>query len=330
MRGFFCALMFLTAPLGALAQTSIDLDRIETIKLDEQGLALIRVNPPRTGILRADVFSAHEEAGSIYVEFEAEAESDGDTRLAAIPVGSKVVEKGRQILRVRSDGAVAGDIQLRLLLDPALDFYEPNNSLAKAVPVDAPFLGLVRVSAGDEDWFRVSAPRGHLIGVHLRTRSAYVGPVISFHDRNGEVLYATNNDEWGHRGMRYYRSEGQPIYVKVVDTYDWRLDDARAFRQLAIETFEPNRESANVFVKIDMGAVEGASNQIDFVGEAAGTRVASADEATEIAEELTRAVSASGRSGSGMLGWIGLAFVLFFGAAVFYTVSKRRQKKHQK
>ena len=324
MRCFSFIALFLFAAAEAAAQTSVGLDRIETIKLDEEGRARIRVNAPRTGMLRPDIFSAPDETGAIHFTVESKKQPDEATENSPIPASGLVVEKGRHILAVQSEGAQKAEIQLRLLLEPALDLYEPNDNLDDAKPLETPFLGFVRLSDSDEDWFRVNAPRGEVIGVHLRSSGGYEGPVVSFHERNGDVLYESPRTNWGHRGMRYYKSEGQPIYVKVTDSYNWSEDDSRAFRLLEIETFIPDPNSANAFVKIDMGGEERASRQIDFVGEAAGTRVASAEEAIEIAKELDLAVRDKTSSGFQLALWLGVAFVAVASAAVYFRLRKKR------
>lgn len=320
-----CILLMLL-PGIAVAQPTLDLDEIETVKLDEDGKAEIRVRTDRPGVLRADLFSAPDSVGAIAVTFEPEQAVEGEEAPLPVPVGAMTVEKGRHTLLVSAANAGAANIQLRLMLEPPLDLYEPNDTRDAAVKLDTPFLGLVRVSAGDEDWFRVDAPRGHLIGVHLRTRSGYTGPAIAFVDGKGEVLQETARDNWGHRGMRYFKSEGRPVYIQITDTYNWGAEDWRAYRQLAIETYEPDRSSPNVFVKLDMQEGDSSGEQIDYVGEAAGSRVSSAVEATEIAAELERAVTDERGSNWGIYILVGLAGLLAGGGFAVYRRMKTKSE----
>ena len=275
--------------VSVTAKTSVDLDKIETIKLNAQAPTTVEIYAPQTGLLRADLFSTSGITGPVHIEFQAAKTNDSDSGLSDVPVRSKVVNKGRYTVDIWAENGQTGHVQVRFTLDPALDIYEPNDTLDAAKSIITPFLGLVRVSAGDEDWFRVDVPKGNIIGVRLRTRSQYKGPEISFHSVSGELLYGSSKDEWGHRGMRYYRSEGKPVFVRVIDSYEWNTEDVRAFRQLAIETYPPSNNGTNLFVKIDMGSAVNSAAQIDFISAASGSRTASAAEVDEISDALKEA-----------------------------------------
>lgn len=286
---FYSLLFLLLSPLLAAAQTQIELDVIERINLSEGGPALIEVKTDRPGVLRADIFSTKGLTGAINITHAKPDPDAGDTT-PTLKVGQTALPKGTHRIQVSSANNQAGSVQIRFLLDPALDIYEPNNSLSTAHPITPPFQGLVRVSAGDEDWYKIDVPKGHVIGVNLRTRSDYTGPVISFHKADGTVLYESQKNQWGHRGMRYYRSEGDPVFIKVIDTYNWRANDVRAFRLLDIDAYAPNPDSANLFVKIDMNASGESATQIDYVSEAVGSKVASATDASDISTALNSAI----------------------------------------
>jgi len=273
----------------AMAKTEVDLDIIETIKLNAKTPTSVQINVPKTGLLRADIFSTSGITGTVHIAFQIDKIESSDNEFINPAKTSKVVNKGRYTADIWAEGNQVGEVQVRFTLDPALDIYEPNDSLSQAKSITTPYLGLVRVSAGDEDWFRVDVPSGNIIGAHLRTQSQYAGPEISFHKVSGELLYGSSKDEWGHRGMRYYRSEGKPVLIKIIDNYDWNPHDVRAFRQLAIEAYPPASNGTNLFVKIDMNAAVNSSTQIDFISAASGSRTASAAEADEISTALQEA-----------------------------------------
>jgi len=299
----------------ATAKTSVDLDKIETIKLNAQTPTSVQVYAPQTGLLRADLFSTSGITGPIHIEFQADKIDDPENGLNDAPIISKVVNKGQHTANIWAENGQTGQVQVRFTLDPALDIYEPNDTLVTAKPIITPYLGLVRISAGDEDWFRVDAPRGNIIGAHLRTRSQYSGPEISFHNVDGELLYGSSKDEWGHRGMRYYRSEGMPVLIKIVDHYAWGAEDVRAFRLLAIEAYPPASDATNLFVKIDMNAAANSAAQIDFISAASGSRTASAAEADEVSKALKEAFNSDKFSISirMIIGIIGLIVLLGMG-----------------
>jgi len=322
------ALVFicLSAFVAAHAQPMLELDRIETVRLDDEGQATIRVNVPRTGVIRADVFSAPDGAGEVSVTFEQEEVAEGETQPDPVPVNLRAVDKGRHRLVVKSTGASEAEIQLRLMLEPALDLYEPNDTMDTAYVVEPPLLGLMQVTGQDQDWFRVDVPRGHYIGIQI-TGNSYSGqrPRIAFVNRRGEEL-VENGEQTVHRAMYYFRSEGAPVYIRITDLYGWAPGDPRAFATLKIESYAPNRESANLFVKVDMGSDELTSTQTDYLAEAAGTRVSDVEEAAEFTEELSLAVRRPGDTGPGFWIWALGVIIIGLGVGGGYAYWKRRKE----
>lgn len=318
--------LFLSAFFTVQAQPMLELDRIETVRLDDEGKATIRVNVPRTGVIRADVFSALDSVGEVSVAFEQEAAPEGEAQPAPTPVNLRAVDKGRHRLIVTSTGASKGDVQLRLMLEPALDLYEPNDTMDTAYVVEPPLLGLMQITGQDEDWFRVDVPRGHYIGVQI-TGNSYSGqrPRIAFVNRRGEEL-VENGEQNVHRAMYYFRSEGGPVYIRITDLYGWAPGDPRAFATMKIESYAPNRESANLFVKVDMGSDELTSTQTDYLAEASGTRVSDVEEAAEFSEELSRAVRRPTDNGPGFWVWALGVIILGLGVGGGYAFWKRRQQ----
>ncbi len=320
MRVLLSFLVLLFLPIVAIGQTSLKLDQIETVTLGEDGTTLLRIKTPRAGVLRMDVFSLPANGAELALEMPITVAGETATR-----VGLAVIEKGTHDFILRSSVPEAFEVQIRFLLEPALDLFEPNDALEQAARISAPFLGLVRVSDGDPDWFVIDAPRDHVIGVHLRTRSAYTGPLIGFYNSSGELLYESPYDNWGHRGMRYFISDGSKTYIKISDSYGWYDYDTRAFRVLEIDVYRPDSENNNIFVKIDVAGNENVSTQLDYVSAAAGTRVSSAEDSTLIAQELERAVNSKDAPRVNFFLWMfgSLVVTLGLGGAVSYI--KRRK-----
>ncbi len=270
----------------------VELDEIVSISLNHDGQATISVNVPRTGVLAPNLFSDTSAYGEIAFEYAArppETENENDRNT---PFHLRIVEAGEHEIHLRSTYAPLDptDVQIRLTLEPALDNYEPNDTLASATEITLPFTGLINLDDGGEDWFKISASEGSIVGAHLMPRNPHQGYFVSFYDAQGTELFRSDDESWGYQGMRYFASDGGELFVQVVDTYGYSDREDPVYSLLEIDAYLPDRFNPNAFVKIAMGADTGASLQIDFVGEASGTRVTDAKEAVDITQELIRTV----------------------------------------
>lgn len=307
-------LIFLTLALSgfanaALAQKRVPLDEVTDITLDDQGLAKLSVNLPEAGIIKALVFSGAE--ATFTLDATGSEATETEPAIAPLPVSAIALDRGEHIITTAFPDAPNTKLQVRFVHEPPLDRFEPNDTQETARRITPPFAGLVRFGSDDADWFEFDAPAGHLVGAQLRTFQSYSGPVINFYTSQGELLYQSPDENWGHRGMRYIVSPGGTIRINLSDT-SGRTKERGGFIPLVVQTFPPQSESNSILVKLDLEADEDTSFQLNALGRAVGARVADADDAATIAAELNRAVSVEDKTPF-PVGW---AFLIALGLGI--------------
>ena len=270
----------------------IDLEEISTITLDSSGSAVVSISVPQTAIIRPDIFSATPGAEPLAFRYTNPEINPIQEFMPHIPMSSTIVEAGDYEITLQSNysGDTPAEVQVRFSLEPPLDNFEPNDTMETATQIDLPFIALIDLGDGGQDWFRVRAPAGAVIGTHLMARWSHYGYFISYYDADGVLLYRTINEEWGVHGARYFESDGRDLFIQVVDESGYRDPENRSYEVLEIAAYLPSGHNPNAFVKIAMGADEESSRQADFIGGASGTRVADATESIDITEELIRTV----------------------------------------
>lgn len=145
-RAVFLVLL-LCFPGAAFAQNrplNVDVDRIEDVRLNEEGRRILRFRTNRVGRLRADIFANPDSTGAISVTFRERGNDDTDSDTPP----SDVWGAGRYEAVVQAVNPGSAIIQMRVTLDVPLDEYEPNNSLETAARVDLPFRGMVQLNQG--------------------------------------------------------------------------------------------------------------------------------------------------------------------------------------
>jgi len=321
----FAAFVLLAGMAGA-AQ-NLAMDAISDVTLNAEGRAEIALTIPQRGILHADVFTLLPGGDALeftYPPLDVTAGNAVDTM--AQPLGNQIIDRGSARVLVQGSGLESQTVQLRFSMEPALDRYEPNNSFETARPVTPPFLGLTEQRAGDPDWFHVTLGSGDILGVQLRTSYDFYGPRLAFFDADQTLLYESVDNEWGHRGMRYYSGISGDIYIRVTDSNEWAPQDPDAFRLLDIETYHPEGIGNNMLVKIDMQADKATSDQMDFLGAAVGARVVGAGDAAKITEALDQTVrEAPARKTPVWVWW--LAGIFSLGALAGLGLFWRRRNK---
>jgi hypothetical protein len=321
MRPVLLLLLTLVLPVSAEAQRrqSLDPERIETLRFDETGLAHVRVDIDHPGRPAFDLFAAPPGTGPVEIVLAGEGEAAAKTQPRVLGPGRHDLD-----LRIEAPGdGVTVEVQGRLRFDPPFDAFEPNDGWETARDIDLPFHRLVRVSRGDADWFRIDAPAGGVIGIHLHHFGGnYQGPRIEVLDHRGERIYQTADNNFAWRSMRYVRAEGRPIHIGLSDTVDWAENRAEAFKALEIVHYRPDIDVTGSLVTLGLESEDPSFFQLDLVGEALGRPVRSADEAESVAAELGRAVEGeAGRSGVWLLAALGLAAVL---AGGLYRFRRRK------
>lgn len=304
-------LLFVTIlllPFQAIAQDrtqNVDVGQIEDVRLGDDGRAVLRFRTEHTGRLRGDIFAAPTEAGVINVTFRERSASDDENKTETLPT---VWEPGRYEAVVQAVNPGAALVQLRVSVDIPLDEFEPNDTRETAMRVDLPFAGVLRLSAGDSDWFRVNPDSGGIVGVHLHTSYSYSGPRIGIFDADGNQLLLTEATQWGHRGMRYVRATGRPLFIQLTDTNTYGEGDANAFKTVEIVQYSPEGApaSARSLVTLSLESDDPSIFQLDLIGDAIGVETVAADEAESVAQELETAI----RGRRGGWGWFGLILLL--------------------
>jgi hypothetical protein len=295
-----CILLLAGAPsLHAQSRQTLAVDRIETVRFDEDGQARIRFDTNHPGVPGFDVFSAPADFGNVQIILPENSDAgDGADKTATAGLSitrGLIVTEGRHEVVLQATPLESGrtvEIQGRLRLDPLLDGFEPNDTYQQAQRINLPFHQIVQLSAGDLDWFRIDAPRGGIVGIHLHhTGDGYTGPGIEVLDHDGEQIFLTQDNSWSWRGMRYVRSEGRALYVGLRDQYAWSDDQTGgSYKSLEIVQYQAGLLPSGALVTLGLESEDPAFYQLGLVGEALGMPVHSADEAGAIAEELDRAV----------------------------------------
>lgn len=301
------------AAVGQRVQ-SVEADRIETIRLDENGQARLRLSVERASQPGFDLFSGPAGVAELSLVLDT-----GDTDDKSDASRPRVLAPGRHEFTLSaSDPATAGDVEIqgRIRLDPPLDAFEPNDRYEDAVPIEIPFHQVIRLSDGDWDWFEVEAPRGGVIGIHLHGwRGGYSGPQIQVLDTRGEQVLLTGTASWAWQGMRYVRARGGRLFVGVTDSNSWSDSDGGGFKALEIVHYLPMERVNGSLITLGLDGEDPSFFQLDLVGEAVGQEVHTADEADAVAAELTRAVEAGLRRGIPAWVWLLILLVLAGGGA---------------
>lgn len=282
------ALMLAWAP-PALAQRpqTVEPGAFETIQFNGEGRAVIRFTASAPGLPAFDLMAAPDGVSSVSLGTPV----DDETGMAGVLV---VLPAGRHDLVLqatpREDGQ-AMEIQGRLRLDPPYDGFEPNDSRDQARRIELPFYQVIRLAQGDEDWFRVDEPRGGVIGIHLHHAfDGYDGPQITVLDADGGVMLETADNAFAWRSMRYVRSDGRPVWVRLTDSRAWGENQAGAFKALEIVHYMPDAPVNGTLVTLGLESDDPSFYQLGLVGEALGVRVRGAGQAEAVASELARAV----------------------------------------
>lgn len=301
---------------------AINLEDIVTVNLDENGFASVVMSVPRTGTLRPSFFgdSVAQNIEINVASLDPVVDTEPNPKIL---MHNRVLDPGDY--RMSVTGFPNSQLQLRLSLEPALDIYEPNDTLETAAEVSVPFFGLIDIIGSSDDWFKVEVPKNKIVGAQLHAGEAYGKYFIGFYDENGTQLYLSDDTDWGTDGMRYFKSDGGPLYIKVYENTGVTFFDPQTFILFEIQSFSPNMDNPNTFVKIAMGGNDRASSQIDFVSEAAGTNVANAEESIDITEELTRAVSRQNDTEQGWVLWGVFGAIIIAAIGVFLVLFRKRK-----
>tara|TARA_R110000868_G_scaffold64724_1_gene194320 strand:- start:15365 stop:16348 length:984 start_codon:yes stop_codon:yes gene_type:complete len=284
------ALMLAVTPsVAAQRPQTVEPGAFETIRLDGEGRAVLRFDAEAPGLPAFDLMAAPDGLDAVTLSAPMSEEKGASTALVVLPSGRhELVLQGQ----ARDDGQ-AMEIQGRLRLDPPYDGFEPNDNRDQARPIDLPFYQVIRLAEGDEDWFRIEAERGGVIGVHLHHAfDVYEGPQITFYEADGTQILQTATTVYGWRGMRYVRSEGRPILIRLTDSRAWRDNQPAAFKALEIVHYTPGAPANGTLVTLGLASADPSFYQLDLVGEAVGIEVRGAAEAEAVASELIRAVEA--------------------------------------
>ena len=312
--GALALITLLSSPGFSLQRTqTLTADQIETVRLDENGQAVIRIEVENTGLPTFDLFSGPAELSTLTMTL-----IDGEP--GGKRAGPVILLPGRHDITLSApEGYDAGpvEIQGRLRLDPPLDAFEPNNLPDQATAIELPFYQVVRLSGSDWDWFRVEPGRGGVVGIHLHYwGGGYSGPQIRVVNAEGEQLLGTEINPYSWRGMRYVRARGEPLFIGVNDSSDWRANQADGFKMLEIVHYRPTGQSNGTLITLGLGENDTSFFQLDLVGAATGTPVHTADEAATVASELARAVS--GDTDGEWPAWLSFLIIIVLGAGGYY------------
>jgi len=280
-------MLAVTPAATAQRPQSVEPGAIETIRLDGEGRAVLRFDAAAPGLPAFDLMAAPDGLDSVRLSPPVSDVKGASSALVVLADGRhELVLQGQ----ARADGE-AMEIQGRLRLDPPFDAFEPNDFRDQARPIDLPFHQVIRLAEGDEDWFRIEAERGGVIGIHLHHAfNAYDGPQITVYEADGTLIFQTNSSAYGWRGMRYVRSEGRPILIRLTDSHAWSGNQVAAFKALEIVHYAPDAPVNGTLVTLGVESEDPAFYQLALVGEAVGTQVRGASQAEAVASELTRAV----------------------------------------
>jgi len=281
--------IFLAAASSVAAQRpqTVDPGVFQTIRLDGEGRAVLRFDATAPGLPAFDLIAAPDGLGSVTLSPQVTDVKGASSDLVALPTGRhELVLQGP----ARADGQ-SMEIQGRLRLDPPYDAFEPNDRRDQAHAIDLPFYQVIRLSEGDEDWFRVEAERGGVVGIHLHHAFGdYAGPQMTVFNADGTVIFQTGENAYAWRSMRYVRSEGRPILIRLTDSSSWSDSQVGAFKALEIVRYAPDAPVNGTLVTLGVESEDPSFYQLALIGEAVGTRVRGADQAEAVASELTRAV----------------------------------------
>ncbi len=327
--------------------------RFTEVTLDAYGMALVEITTTRPARLAPAVFSPGISQDSLEFMYGGRLPekigADGEQPAIAIseppsaddfvlpedfiqgPLSQQALPPGRHLVRITASDSYYDNMRfdLRLTEEPFLDPYEPNDSLQDATPISTPFDNIIDLGDQRPDWFRISLPAGTIVGAWLRPFQAEGLYTLRFYNGQGEILYETPLEEWGHKGMRYYRSDGSPLYLEVVGEGNGWDNQASDFARLTIDAYTPDNDGRNAVIKLDMGDNgDGSALQLDFVAAAIGTRSIDVTAATEITTELRRVAEAPS-PGSGTPWWLvplGLSGVIAAAIAALLYFRHRKNR----
>jgi len=288
---------------------SVDTGELNALRLNGEGHCVVRFETERAALFLGEVFSSPSASGEITVMFRPRGGNDDED---AEKVAVSVYPPGRYEAVIQAENPGSAVVQFRVGLGRPTDDFEPNNLQSEAFDVDLPFAGIVHLSNGDADWFRIDPEPGGVIGIHLHTGYSYTGPHIGVYDRDGTEILITAATDWGVRGMRYVRSTGRPMFIAVWDTVSWGERDGYGYKTLEIVQYRPLSDpaSARSLVTLGLEGEDPAFFQLDLIGEAIGVETVQADEAAEIARELAAAIQGRGMSFGTIMLWVLAALIL--------------------
>ncbi len=330
----FGRILALALPLlltgAALGQPvrSVEPDRIETIRLDENGQAILRFETPRPGIASFDVFAAAPELGALTLTQSSEEAIDSKLAEAGATVAMDPVSlpAGRHRLLLQAQGESGGrghQIQGRLRIDPPGDPFEPNDTPETATRIELPVREILDLTSGDTDWFRVDPPGPGYLGVQLFASSSYAGPQIEVRREDGEILLQTVLDNASWLGMRYLETDGRPLLVGVRETYAGSMGPSFPIKRLDIVHYRADIALQGGFITLPGGPDTAVTDQLALIADALGAEAVSADQATIVTAELNRATQ--GRTEGRASLWMGLLLAaLVFAAGAVLGFGARR------
>lgn len=302
---------------------SIEPDRIEDVRLDDEGRATLRFRTEHIGRLRADIFSTPDTAGQITVSFR---DPNAAPTSGKTAVRSPIWDAGRYEADVQAANPGSAIVQLRVSVDIPLDEFEPNDTRETAARVEIPFEGVIRISNGDPDWFRVDPPTGGVLGIHLHRYNPQQldGPRFRVFEGDGTLLLESAEAFWGYRGMRYVRATGRPLYIEASAPNNFGENDVDAFMGLEIVLYRPEGApaSARSLVTLSLEGEDPSMFQLDLVGEAIGVDTVAANEAGGVARELDTAIR--GRKVNWGIAIAGLLALLVLGGGGYFVWRRTR------
>ncbi|MEE2525718.1 hypothetical protein V0U79_05015 [Hyphobacterium sp. HN65] len=317
------AMLLLSA--STAAQQRLVAGEVTTLRLDDAGEALVRIDLDHAAAVELPVFAGPETVQAVFIT------PNGDTGIA--PAQTLVLPAGRHQLAVSGGPAGEGEtvIQVRPHFLPPNDAFEPNDTPETAREVELPFHQVVRLSHGDWDWFQVDPGRRGILGVHLlANRGGHYGPQIRVVDADGVELYLSPTDQGGWNGMRYVRVDSGPVFVGVTDSSPWADQQPDGFKALEIVRIEPMTSSSGRLITLSLETDDPSFFQLGLVGDALGMDVRAADEADRVATELAQVVRGEGFRSDGRNWIIWLIPALALASAIAGGVIILRKRRRAK
>jgi hypothetical protein len=270
------AAALLIAGAAQAAPPAFPLGEIRPLSLDAAGQTVVTVKPKGLAVLEADIFAAPDAAGDIVLEVLGK---DGQPLPPGSPAGPGPVQ-----VRIKAASPGATRIQLRVRADPSVDGFEPNDARGKARKAALPFAGWIEIGPGDQDWFRVEAPAGGVVGVSLSPTPA---GRLRFLDARGAVIQETAANGSIGGGITYVATRGGRLYVVV----EGPESGGRQVSRLTISRYAAPRGADGALVTVGVGEDSETREQLNLAARAAGAKAIDAQDADAIGGALTEALA---------------------------------------